>query len=283
MGEKIIPGPVLGQQNFKEAVCINADKIYDSCKDKDCMENLRCYLTRTGQAIFDRAISVRAKKAEIIWTFIDVDAVPFNKGFYTCDIKFCCRVEFDAYVGCNKPQEIEAYCTYDKKVILFGSEGNAKIYSSTTALSRNDSGSMPKTNMPKCTVEVVDPIVLGQKIVEAGDRSIGNDYDISSIPENICNYFEDDFVDGDECKKLFCTLGLFSIVRLERTVQLLIPAYDFCIPEKECSGGNEEEPCRLFNRIKFPTNEFFPPRFNEFMDENDRGNRDIRDDNCGCK
>ena len=29
----------------KEAVCINAGRIYDSCSDKDCLEDLRVYFT----------------------------------------------------------------------------------------------------------------------------------------------------------------------------------------------------------------------------------------------
>ena len=39
----------------------------------------------------------------------------------------------------------------------------------------------------------------------------------------------------------------------------LIPAFDFCIPDKECvtSGDN---PCELFRKIDFPTDEFFPPK-----------------------
>lgn len=27
--------------NFREAVCVHTDKIYDSCRDKDCLENVR--------------------------------------------------------------------------------------------------------------------------------------------------------------------------------------------------------------------------------------------------
>ena len=30
---------------FKEAVCIDAGRIYDSCGDKDCLEDLRVYFT----------------------------------------------------------------------------------------------------------------------------------------------------------------------------------------------------------------------------------------------
>ena len=29
-----------GNGGFKEAVCIHTDKVYDSCRDKDCLENM---------------------------------------------------------------------------------------------------------------------------------------------------------------------------------------------------------------------------------------------------
>ena len=40
---------------------------------------------------------------------------------------------------------------------------------------------------------------------------------------------------GGDVHRLYVTLGQFSIIRMERDTQLLIPAYDYCLPEKECS------------------------------------------------
>ncbi len=60
-------------------------------------------------------------------------------------------------------------------------------------------------------------------------------------------------------KKLYVTLGQFSIIRLERDTQLLIPAYDYCMPDKACQGSTEDDPCSMFSRIHFPIDEFFPP------------------------
>ena len=60
-------------------------------------------------------------------------------------------------------------------------------------------------------------------------------------------------------RRYFVTLGQFSLVRLERDTQLLIPAYDYCIPQSDCSGGDPEDPCGLFKNVSFPVNEFFPP------------------------
>lgn len=55
------------------------------------------------------------------------------------------------------------------------------------------------------------------------------------------------------------TIGIFTIVQLERDVQMLIPAYDFCIPQKECSC-DADDPCEAFRKICFPVDEFFPPK-----------------------
>lgn len=109
--------------------------------------------------------------------------------------------------------------------------------------------------------EVVDPIALGAKIVEPADRNCCccGETDVNSIPESICSVFEEDIIDGDNVRKVLVTLGLFTIVRLERDVQLLIPVIDFCIPNDECTVSTESNPCELFDKLQFPVDEFFPP------------------------
>ena len=37
MGEKRYPSPSSPCEEFKGSVCIHTDKVYDSCKDKDCI------------------------------------------------------------------------------------------------------------------------------------------------------------------------------------------------------------------------------------------------------
>ena len=79
------------------------------------------------------------------------------------------------------------------------------------------------------------------------------------IPANIIARFGDTLITGDTAKRLYVTLGQFSIIRLERDTQLLIPAYDYCIPDKDCPGGScQDDPCTIFSQIRFPTEEFFP-------------------------
>ena len=116
-----------GNGGFKEAVCIHTDKVYDSCRDKDCLENIRVYLTADGQCVVDRAINVKCTKAEIIWVFSDIEPVPFNRGFYSVDLKYFFKITLAVFTGLGRPTEVEGLATFDKKVILFGSEGNAKV------------------------------------------------------------------------------------------------------------------------------------------------------------
>ena len=43
--------------------------------DKDCIEDLRVYPTRGCQEVIDRAVSVKAGCAELLYAYIDVEPV----------------------------------------------------------------------------------------------------------------------------------------------------------------------------------------------------------------
>ena len=107
--------------------------------------------------------------------------------------------------------------------------------------------------------EVVDPIALGARIVEPNDNCCCCETDVNSIPDSICRVFDEEITDCNDNRKVLVTLGLFTIVRLIREVQLLIPVIDFCIPQDECTVSTESNPCELFEKLHFPIDEFFPP------------------------
>jgi len=137
-----------------DSVCIQTDQIYDSCREKDCLEDLNVLFVRKEQELINRAINVKIRKAEIIWVFTDVEPVPFNRGFFTVDIKYFFRVTLDVFTGVNGPVQVEGVCVFDKKVILFGSEGNAKIFSSKFKPNAADKQLARKSNLPKAVVEI---------------------------------------------------------------------------------------------------------------------------------
>ena len=84
------------QSSAKEMVCIDTYRILDSCRDKDCFEDVRVFLTGYGQELIERKAAVRAKCARIVWSYIDIDPVPFNRGFYQLNIKIYVRITADA-------------------------------------------------------------------------------------------------------------------------------------------------------------------------------------------
>jgi len=239
-------------QNYPEEICVNVQRIYDTCKDKDCLSDLRVYLNGDDQRLIDQAVNVRARKTELIWTAVNLEAVPFNKGFYAVDMTFFFRTDFEVYNCGVRPTLVEGLSFYNKKVILFGSEGNTATFTSLNQSEYGRSG-----NLPIAEVEVVEPIVLNTRIAGKGCNCC-SDTDTLNLPQSVLNQFCDTLtVDGE--KKLLISLGLFSVVRIVRDVQVTIPSSKFCLPEKECCGPREEEPCSFFEKLCFPTNEFFPP------------------------
>lgn len=94
--------------------------------------------------------------------------------------------------------------------------------------------------------------------MDAGAQAAG-ELEPGEIPAFIRESFPEELVLGPNGRRWYATIGQFSLIRLERDTQLLIPAYDYSLPEKECPGSSEDDPCELFGRIRFPVEEFFPP------------------------
>ena len=230
---------------IREAVCIDTNRVYDSCADKDCLADMRVYFTDRAQCIIDNATSVRCRSCKIINCFIDVEAVPFNRGYYSVDITFFFKVYLDAYTTpMNPPCTVEGLTSFSKKCILFGSEGNVRIFSSEYSSDEADEQFLPTSTNPRAKVQCVDPICLDAKLCRPCDCCECEG--CCSAPKCICRSFDGDFSVASPEKAVRVTLGLFTIVQLERDVQMLIPAYDFCVPEKECCHDMENDPCDAF-------------------------------------
>ena len=137
-----------------DSVCIHTQKVYDSCRDKECIENVRVYLTETAQCIVDKAINIKCRGSEIIWVYSDVEPVPFNRGYYTVDLKFFFRITLDVFTGVNRPTVVEGLGTFDKKVVLFGSEGNARTFMSKYSFDAADAQLWSRNNLPVAHTEV---------------------------------------------------------------------------------------------------------------------------------
>ena len=249
----------------RENVCVSCDRILDSCRDKDCFENVRVYLNDCGQELVEKSGAVRVKCAQTVWTQLSVTPVQFNRGFYTVTVRFYVRLVCECCLCPGHVEEAEGIAVAEKKVILYGGEGNVKTFRSSS-----DSDSFctvphevqpehntccdSRVSLPTAVCEVADPVVLDAKILErcqvkcscccAGD-----------IPEGILSQGSPRF-NQDADRILAVSLGCFSVVRLERPGQFVVNATEFCVPEKECCEPPENDPCSVFRRMQFPVGEF---------------------------
>lgn len=151
---------------------------------------------------------------------------------------------------------------FDKRVILFGSEGSAKVFSSEAALGAMDEQNIMKTNLPTAVVEAVDPIVLNMKLVDMCECRPCCDCELSDIPPCICSCFGSDLCFGNEGKRVYVTLGQFSIIRLSGTPSCSCRSTTTVCRRRSATAaatGSQEDPCEVFRQVKFPVDEFFPP------------------------
>lgn len=224
---------------FKEVVCIEAMRVFDSCSSQDCLEDLEFAFDPCDQDIINCADYIKCKCIEVAGVTFAIDPVPFNKGFYTVDVTYNFKAEIEVY-GAEKKPPVIVYgkASFSKKVVLYGSAGHTQRFvsgekpqcSNMSHRSGCASCCLDET-LPTAVVSIVQPMCLDAKLVTVS---------------GCC-----------ESKRVLITIGIFSIVQLQRPVPVMLPAYDYCIPEKECST-NSDSPCELFDKIQFPTNEFFP-------------------------
>ena len=243
-------------QELRDAVRIHTNQIEDACIDKDCIEDLRVYLTEPSQAALNSAANARARNAELLHVYIDVAPIAYNRGHYTADLTFFYRITGEALSGAVRPVPLDGLAVFSKRVVLYGGEIRAKVFSS----SGNElvPEKLYREQLPVCTVEVVDPMVLSSAMRESGDSPAP--LPGPEIPQAVSAMFDAPLAGDAEGKRLYVTLGQFSTVRMEREAQLLIPAYDFTVPDRSCTDdpGTPDEPCDLFARVDFPTEVFYP-------------------------
>ncbi len=235
-------------EDLSQALSIHTRKVTDSCRDKDCIEDLRIYMTKESQATLDTATAAKVRTAELLYTAIDVTPVAFNRSHYCIDLTFYYRILADGVVGACRPAALSGLALFQKRAVLCGEQSGVHVFTSD--------GAAAPSGCPSAVVEVLDPIVLSSRLSPtAGQETLP-----LSLPPQVQNAFDDPLVCSGDRQRLFVTLGQFSIIRLERPAQLIVPVLDYAIPTKECRDdlGCAEDPCDVFARIPFPSESFAP-------------------------
>lgn len=262
-------------QQKSEMVCVEVNRILDSCRDKDCYEDVKVLLTDFGNDILEHTTNIRAKSACVSWTYIGIDPVKFNRGFYSVTIKFYIKIVFEACLCGGRSQEFEGVAVLEKRVILYGSESNVSVFKSSA--DNLDYCNIPEPccsakNVPMAIIEVVDPIILSTKVKEHQEYCCCCCC-CSDIPHSVSEKINGTLCDS-EGRYISVALGIFSVVRIVRPAQYIINATEYCIPDKECITTADDNPCSIFKNMAFPTQEFCPPDY--IPSKNDHSPK------CGC-
>ena len=181
----------------------------------------------------------------------------FNRGYYPVDARYYYKIRGEAYTLGDRSREVCGLAIFDKRVLLFGSEGKVKTYSSAEA--DPQAARRELEGLPIAVVQTVDPIILDFRLSDTA-APLPGEAEPMELPGFVNAAFPAGIEPAREGRGAYVTLGQFSIIRLERDTQLLLPIYGYSMPGKECVGsGGEDDPCQLFRRISFPVDEFFPP------------------------
>ncbi len=249
--------------NNGDAVPIKVNRAFDSCSDKDCITGVQVALT---SPVPPSATIVKSRCITVSNVCMNVEPIPFNKGFYSVDITFTFDVQLLAYDrACGTPTFLSGKATVSKSCILYGSETNSKTFSSEGSVIGTTGSCCDTVNPPTALVQVVSPLVLESKIISHRGCDCGC----------VCTVL----TDGDSAERgkpsrgVALTIGLFYVVELIRPVTIMVPTYNYTIPKKECCSETDS-PCEVFDKIRFPVEEFSP----RISDNSGNGNGC-----CGCQ
>lgn len=275
--------------------CIIANKVYDQCRQQDCIEKLAYKENGQPVEIPPQAASVSiVKNSFCIGKILVVSKVenPFKRGYYDIELKFTFnyKLQFRDSSGNPIPGPISgpasgpasasgpaqpkpgspgspgsphwpplpiwptpAKSIFNKKVTLFGSIGTAVNVAT-------DFGNNEFDNLR------VAPFVLAEANGYPLDATLS--YAIPQVPSCGPNHIPN---------AVNVTIGLFTIIKLFRLVNLIVPSSGFCKP-KVCEEVSED-PCEYFNNLEFPFDIFDPPQKEDFhCNDEDDSNQYLKDD-----
>jgi hypothetical protein len=237
-------------------VPVKVNRVFDSCSDRDCISNVPVVLDAVELPANIQLVKCKCVRVQNVC--MRIEPVPFNRGFYNIDLTFTFRVELLAYTcACETPCILEGTLYTSKSSILYGSESNTQTFYSNGMRTGTTDACCDVVNLPTCNVQVVPPLALETKIGTICRPTVPGQTE--QFPPTV--------------RTVIMTLGLFSVIELTRPVTLLLPTYDYTIPTKECTADTAETPCAVFDKMRFPTEEFAPAALS------DSGSSSC----CGCQ
>lgn len=260
--------------------CIIALKVYDACRQQDCLTDLELGPARAAETIIldckeytegeiidppnnAATVTIDDLRIEKI-IIISKEPNPFRSGFWDIDLKYVFKYKLifreadGSVIG-----KIWANSIFNKSVTLFGSIGTDIILASD--LFNSSPGYSTTLNADPFVLVEAKAVALRAELKYS--RCCNGSFGVDSIiPEpNLVNV----------------TIGLFSIIKLFRIVQLSVQSNGFCIPPV-CEEISPLNPCEFFEGLDFPMDIFAPPQKKEFLAGISENIPARRETPCGC-
>jgi hypothetical protein len=227
--------------------CLVALKIYDSCRQQYCCTHHEMGPARAAEntCVGDmhhkegdiivpphNAAAVTIGKL-MVKKIIIVNKEPcqFKNGYWDINLKYVFeyRLTFQEADG-GKIGSVLANSIFNKKVTLFGSVGT-DLFIATDLFKSNGENTM----------------IDAEPFVQVEAKAIALNAEIRTRREEVA-----------------VTIGLFTIVKIFRIVDLIVESKGFCIPH-ECEEICPLNPCEFFENLDFPMDVFAPPQKPEFL------------------
>ena len=174
---------------------------------------------KAQQELVNCATNVRIRDVEVLTVYLDLQPVPFNKGFYSVDMTFFFDVSLDLFrAPASGPVAVHGISIFSKKVILYGSEGNVKMFTSDGSDEEIDNTGCKV--LPKATVQVAQPIALSARICDANRCCCEP---CCRIPECICKRYGGEFETGNCGGSSMPPSGCLSSSRLSAMCRCSFP------------------------------------------------------------
>ncbi len=281
--------------NNSNEECIIAQKIFDQLRFQKCLSPAIIGPARTARSISNgtetfcegdvivppcNAVSVSIKNT----TLSKIDIIskkknPFRSSCWDVEVKYTFLYTLD-FRNCESVciGTIEGTNSYNQKVTLFGGATGSSETEVTVA-----------SDLYQC----FDEAAAGPFVSVEG-TGVGLLAELKYA--NNCNYpcncdprgMDTNDMSYGAPMAVNVTLGLFSIIRMFRTTNLLIQTSGNCIPD-EIRCVSNPDPCDFFDKLEFPM-EIFAPKTNvthcrglgSCTSSGNVNDCDTCDDNCGC-
>lgn len=238
--------------------CLIALKIYDSCRKQDCLTDEQIGPARAAESICigddqyihegdiivppTNAASVTIDRLRIKKIIIvDKEPNPFRNGYWDIDLKYVFeyKLTFREADGCTIGS-MKANSIFNKKVTLFGSVGSDLVIA--TDLFHDTTGGL----------------IEAEPFVMADGKAV-------ALCATLVYSRRSGLDEGAVPLEVHVTIGLFTIIRLFRVVDLSVESRGFCVPNECQDEVCPTNPCDFFNNLAFPMDIFAPPQKPEFF------------------